>query len=252
MYMDGELAPEADAFGPPPTTIRDVLAVVQELSTLVVGEQTLDEVYARVAQLAKGVVPGAEGVSITMLNEGRDRTAAATDALAQDFENLQYENGAGPCLHSARSGETVVIDNVGEDERWPVFARQAEEDGVRSSLSVALPLHNGTGGAVNVYSRRCAAFDEASREVSEYLAGYAAAALTNASLYDAAMRLAGQLEEAIVSRAVIEQAKGIIMGGRRCSEDEALQILAQLSQDTNRQLRNVAAALVEQAAPSDA
>ncbi|MEO9221877.1 MAG: GAF and ANTAR domain-containing protein [Mycobacteriaceae bacterium] len=250
MYIDGELTHEA--FGSPPTSTGDVSTAVQELGTLRVGAQTLDEIYARVVHLAAGVIPGAEGVSITLLHEGQGRTAAATDPLAQDFDDAQYENGEGPCLHSARSGDTVVIEDIGDDQRWPFFARQAEEDGARSSLSVALPLHEGTGGAFNIYARKRKAFHQDSREIAEYLAVFAAAALTNASLYDGAVRLSGQLEEALHSRAVIEQAKGIIMGGRRCSDDEAFQILVKLSQDSNRKLRDVAAALVQEAAPSAA
>ena len=72
--------------------------------------------------------------------------------------------------------------------------------------------------------------------------------LNNAGLYFTAATHAEQMAEAMRSRAVIEQAKGILMGGRRCSADEAFEILARLSQDSHRKLRDVAAALVEDAA----
>ncbi|MET8359772.1 GAF and ANTAR domain-containing protein [Micromonospora sp. NPDC005171] len=66
-------------------------------------------------------------------------------------------------------------------------------------------------------------------------------------LYDATATLAAQMQLAMQSRAVIEQAKGIIMGERRCTPDEAFAVLAKVSQDSNRKLREVAAALVERA-----
>jgi AmiR/NasT family two-component response regulator len=83
--------------------------------------------------------------------------------------------------------------------------------------------------------------------VAQTFAGYAAVALANAHLYDAQATLAQHMQAAMENRAVIEQAKGIIMGDRRCSPDEAFQILTKLSQDTNRKLRDVATALVANA-----
>jgi AmiR/NasT family two-component response regulator len=68
--------------------------------------------------------------------------------------------------------------------------------------------------------------------------------MANAYLYNAKTTLANHMELAMRSRAVIEQAKGIIMGDRRCSADEAFAILTKLSQDTNHKLRDVAVALV--------
>ena len=78
--------------------------------------------------------------------------------------------------------------------------------------------------------------------------GYATVALSNANLYDATAALARQMQAAMASRAVIEQAKGIVMGDRRCSADEAFALLSKLSQDTNRAVRDVAAVIVESAA----
>ena len=69
--------------------------------------------------------------------------------------------------------------------------------------------------------------------------------MANAYLWNAQTTLSRHMEIAICSRAVIEQANGIIMGDRRCSADEAFAILTKLSQDTDHKLRDVAVALVE-------
>jgi AmiR/NasT family two-component response regulator len=71
--------------------------------------------------------------------------------------------------------------------------------------------------------------------------------MSNAHLYDTKANLAQHMQAAMDSRAVIEQAKGIIMGERRCTPDEAFAILSRISQDTNRKVRDVAAALVARA-----
>jgi len=95
-------------------------------------------------------------------------------------------------------------------------------------------------------SRRASARSGACSQ--QTFAGYAAVALANAHLYDTTANLAQQMQAAMDSRAVIEQAKGIIMGDRRCTADEAFAILTRLSQDSNRKLRDIAAALVDRAA----
>ncbi len=238
---DGDRSPKYHA------PVADPMAAVLELGRIVLGETPLAEVFARVAEVAKRTVPGADEVSVTLVRGDTAHTAAATGELAVELDGHQYEEGLGPCLLAARTGKAMLIPDVVQETRWPLFAEQVREAGMHCTLSVALPLQEGTAGAFNIYSRDPHGLDGHSQEVAEHLAGYAAVAMTNASLYNATARLAEQMEQAMASRAVIEQAKGIVMGERRCTEDEAFGILAKVSQDANRKLRDVAAALVEQA-----
>ena len=134
------------------------------------------------------------------------------------------------------------------ESRWPDYAAYAAGRGVGSSLSIGLPVHEEVTGALNVYATRPGAFDDAAIVLAQTFSGYAAVALANVHLYDATAALAQHMQAAMENRAVIEQAKGIVMGERRCTADEAFRILSRLSQDSNRKLRDVAAALVERAA----
>jgi GAF domain-containing protein len=134
-----------------------------------------------------------------------------------------------------------------QETRWPDFTPGAVEAGVHSSLSIGLPVHEFVTGALNVYATKPDAFDDDAIVLAQTFAGYAAVALANAHRYDTQASLAQQMQAAMENRAVIEQAKGIIMGDRHCGPDEAFQILSQLSQDTNRKLRDVANALVASA-----
>jgi hypothetical protein len=118
---------------------------------------------------------------------------------------------------------------------------------VGSSLSIGLPIQGSVVGALNVYGGPANAFDAAAITVAERFASYAAVALANAHLYDSATTLAEQMQQAMRSRAVIEQAKGIIMGERRCSPEEAFALLSKASQDSNLKVREVAEALVAKA-----
>ena len=115
-------------------------------------------------------------------------------------------------------------------------------------MSIGLPVQEAVVGALNVYARTPHAFDGDSVSLLETFAAYAAVALANAELYDSTATLARQMQEAMANRAVIEQAKGIVMAERRCSPAEAFAVLAKVSQDSNRKVRDVAQALVDRAA----
>ncbi len=220
---------------------------VHELGRLVLGQTPLSEVFDRVAQLMRDSVPGAVAVSVTMLHGNHANTPAATGPVATALDEWQYTADGGPCLQAARTGEVVLVADMAGETRWPDFVPHAVAAGALSSLSVPLALAQNTVGAVNIYSRKVGGLDELSVEVATTLANYAAVAMSNAALYTRTATLAEQMKHAMASRAVIEQAKGILMGERRCTEDAAFDLLTQISQATNRKLRDVAAALVEHA-----
>ncbi|MEU8663228.1 GAF and ANTAR domain-containing protein [Actinoplanes philippinensis] len=225
----------------------DTTDVIRELGRIDLGETCLDGVMARVAALAKETVPGAYEVSVTLIRDGGPRTVAHTGEPAERVDRWQYANHHGPCLDAAADRKTVLVDDVAAERRWPGWSQHAGSVGVCSALSVGLPIRDHVIGAVNVYATSSRAFDDDAVRLAETFAEYAAVALANADLYHSAAALARQMEAAMESRAVIEQAKGIIMSQRRCGPDEAFTILSRASQSANRKLRDVAAAVVERA-----
>jgi len=225
----------------------DPVAAFAELGRISLAENDLHGVLDRVADLARRTVPGTEEASVTLVRMGTAKTAAYTGPLALALDEWQYRRGTGPCLAAAAEQTTVSAPDLAGDRRWPGWAERAVAAGVRSSLSVGLIIGEQVHGALNLYGVRDAAFDHDAVVLAETFAGFAAVALSNANLYGTTARLARQLEAAMASRAVIEQAKGIIMGSRRCTADEAFAILTAISQDSNRKLRDVAAALVAEA-----
>ncbi|MEU7754879.1 ANTAR domain-containing protein [Micromonospora sp. NPDC049171] len=114
-------------------------------------------------------------------------------------------------------------------------------------MYVGLPVHEHVTGALNIYATTPNAFDDEAVAIAQTFAGFAAVGLANAHLYETPATLAGHMQKAMESRAVIEQAKGIIMGERRCTPEQAFAILSKLSQDSNRKVRDVASTLVENA-----
>lgn len=232
------------------TSRPETRAAFAELAQLKLGQGDLQDVLARVAELARRTLPAAADASVTLVGADRAYTVAFTGPLALNLDETQYENGYGPCLEVAQSSGTVAIPDMAADTRWPRFARQALADGVRSSLSVALPMQEAVLGALNIYATRPGAFDGAAVSVAETFAGYAAVAVANARLYETTATLADNMRRAMETRAVIEQAKGILIAQQHCTPERAFELLTRLSQATHRKLRDCAADLVASTAGS--
>ncbi|HEX2042082.1 MAG TPA: GAF and ANTAR domain-containing protein [Acidimicrobiales bacterium] len=217
---------------------------LEAMSRFFVGDATLQDTLHRVAELACAAVSGADMAGITMLVEGRARTAVFTDDTAPQIDAAQYETGVGPCLDAFRQRQVFRIDDMDKDRQWPPFSEAAGAHGIQSSLSVPLLARHEGVGALNLYSRRRAAFSDDDVEVGLQFASHAGIVLANAQAYWDARQLGEDMAEAMKSRAIIEQAKGILMGSQRCSPDEAFQILVRASQRENRKLRAIAEELV--------
>jgi GAF domain-containing protein len=225
----------------------DPLVAFAELALIVVGTDPPEQTLRRVAQLAKQTLDGVEDVSLTVVQEGRPRSVVFTGQLAVDLDERQYELGFGPCLDAAKTGQTIVVDSRQADGAYREFAQVAGRAGVRHTVSVGMPLAQSCIGGMNIYRTAGTPFSSAFLEYAQVFAGHAAVAVANITSHANAVNEATQMRAAMASRAVIEQAKGIIMGERRCTADQAFAILTKLSQDTNRKLRDVASALVENA-----
>ncbi len=225
-----------------PSTLGEAL---EYLGLLSLREQSLEGLLQRVVDLTRTVLPGNPEASVTLLVDRRPSTVAATGQLPVDLDETQYERGHGPCLHAARTREVTEIPDTRNETRWPDYARRAAEHGNLSSLSV--PLANDdppVSGALNIYAQQPNAFDEASRSAATRLAPYAAVAAGNLRLYRSAVDRAANLKVALQSRAVIDQAKGILMERHKVTADQAFRMLTQASMYGNIKVRDLADHLV--------
>jgi GAF domain-containing protein len=217
-----------------------------ELGRINFRETDLAAALAKVADLAKGTISGADEVSITLVGAGGAHTAAYTGERAVTVDEWQYQQGHGPCLAAAAANITVTVPDMAGESRWPDWADRAIDAGIHSCMSIGLPLHECVSGAVNVYATKPHAFDDDAVLLAETFGGYAAVAMANAHRSDGTA-LPDRAHAAMDSRAVIEQAKGIIMAERRCTADEAFAVLAKVSEYSGRALGDVAAVLVASA-----
>ena len=208
------------------------------------GQFTDDTALARIVELAARTVPGAAEVSVTLICGTGAHTAAFTGPPARELDEWQYEHGHGPCLDACRIRDTLAVPDLRDEPRWPRWAARAVRAGVLSCLSIGLPGRGGVAGALNVYATRTEAFDDDAVTVAKVFADHAAVALSDGHRVASHDALARHLRTAMQRRAVVEQAKGIIMGDRHCTPNEAATILRQLSDYTHRRQSDIAAALV--------
>ncbi|MCV2491197.1 GAF and ANTAR domain-containing protein [Geodermatophilus sp. YIM 151500] len=222
----------------------------RELSRVVLAERSLSEVLTEVVGIAAGAIPGAEATSITLIRGEEPFTAAHHGDMALAADELQYERGYGPCMDAGRGGITLRVDDMRTERRWPDYASHVLRVGVRSSLSVPLPYQGAAIGALNVYSTQPGAFSgeeslAAGREVAEAVA----VAVANAEAHAQVVEQARNMRLAMESRAVIEQAKGVLMAQRHVDADAAFDILREASQRYNRKLREIATGIVASTQP---
>jgi GAF domain-containing protein len=181
-----------------------------------------------------GEVPGAEEASIS-LTQGRRRvvSAAATSDVARRFDDLQQQTGQGPCMDAMYEHETIRVDDLTTDPRWPELARRSDEIGVASALCFQLFVAGEDLGALNLLARPAGAFTDESERIGLLFVSHAAVALAQA-------RKVNHLDAALVHRDVIGQAKGVLMERYKITADQAFVLLSRASQDTNRKLVDVA------------
>jgi GAF domain-containing protein len=217
----------------------------RDLTRVVLVDRDLTAVLTELTGIAARGIPGADAVSITLIKDDRGWTAAHSAELALAADELQYAEDSGPCLEAGRAGVVLRIDDVRTEQRWPRYTARVQDTAARSSLSVPLPYQGDSIGALNCYSCAPAAFaSEESLEAGRQVAEAIAVAVVNAEAHAQLADHARNMQLAMESRAVIEQAKGVLMAQRGVNADAAFEMLREASQRSNRKLREVAVGVV--------
>jgi GAF domain-containing protein len=214
-----------------------------ELGLLVLEDQSTQTVLQKVVDLVQRVMPPGVEASITLLREERPTTAAFTGERALALDEMQYDRGYGPCLEAAIGGAVVEILDGHAEDRWPAYIPTFLDHGAVSALAVPVPAAQ-LSAALNLYAPVAEAFSEEDKRTAQDFAARAAVALTNLDVLQDARDLAENLQAALESRSVIEQAKGILIERHKMTADQAFRLLAEASMRTNRKLRDIAERLV--------
>lgn len=238
--MEATLTPgnAGSADGAGSAASNDLAEALGQLARALQQETSTEETLARAVQMAVGMVPGAEGGSVSVVAARKKiESWAASGELPRKIDELQHETGEGPCLDAAFGSEIVDVPDMATERRWPHFATRAAEAGVGSMLALRLYVSGGDLGAMNLFNRAPHAFTEESQRTALPFAAHAAIALVQA-------QQRAHLLTAIDSRDVIGQAKGILMERHRLTADQAFGLRVTASQVRNLKLVEIARELV--------
>ena len=230
----------------------DLHAGLAGLASIVAGAYSVDEMLGQVAQFAVQFIPGADGAGVTLIQPGhqdlRIQAWSVTSEFVRAIDVLQYEEvHEGPCISCMQTARTAVSGSLGSDRRWPRFGGRVARMGVHSVLAFPLSVNDEVIGAINSYAHRRDAFAAHSIALGAQFAVPAAVAVYNAQLLASSRQRMTQLQQALRSRAVIDQAIGIIRSRSAATAEEAFDRLSRISQKEHIKLADVAQRLVEEA-----
>jgi ANTAR domain len=233
---------QADA---PPTRLAMVFA---DLATQLYDADSFDDVLTRIAEAAVSTIAGCRVASVTLSEQSEYRTAASTDPAATAVDQAQYQSHEGPCLDAFDA--PMVYAQSFPDERWPTLASKPTESGVQSALSYRLAgassaTADSGGGSLNSYGVIRSAFTDTAQEIGLILAAHASVAARAVNERSTVESLGRDLQQALLSRDVIGQAKGILMERLEITPEDAFDLLRRSSQNLNVKLRDVARDLAE-------
>jgi hypothetical protein len=228
----------------PPTRLAMVFADIAEQ---LYDADSFDDVLSRIAEAAVSTIAGCRMASVTLCERSEYRTAASTDPAATTVDQAQYQSLEGPCLDAVDA--PMVYAQSFPDERWPTLASRPTESGVHSALSYRLAASSVTAdsgiGSLNSYGVLPHAFNDSAQEIGLILAAHASVAARAVDERSTLQSLGRDLQQALLSRDVIGQAKGILMERLKITPEDAFDLLRRSSQQLNLKLRDVARGLAE-------
>jgi GAF domain-containing protein len=205
----------------------------------------VDAVLAELAEPLTGVL-GLTGSGVALATEGSLQTVTATPPQLLDLEHLQRDTHTGPCAQAVQTGTVVTVADLRKEpaDRWPAYHATAERLGMIAVAGIPLRLNNQTLGALNMYDDHPREWSPADIEAATVMADMATGYLINASKLHQQQQLNQQLQSALDSRAIIEQAKGVIATADGISVNDAFERIRRHARKHNASVQDAAAAIV--------
>jgi transcriptional regulator with GAF, ATPase, and Fis domain len=203
------------------------------------------EVLYRLAEHAANIL-GAEGAGVSLADDhGELHPVTGINQLTTELEDAEHRFRQGPCVEAFRTRSVVVVDDLDAREAdWPHWSRVARARGIRSAIGVPIQARGLWMGGLNVFSLESRAWQEDEKHRLHLMVDLAAGNLLDLSELEQSMRRADQLQHALDSRVIIEQAKGVLANDFDCTVDQAFVALRSYARRRGTNLRTVAHAVV--------
>jgi GAF domain-containing protein len=228
-------------------SVHDVRHALTELGKLRFGELPIDEGLKEIVRTTHSIfdVDGA-GLMLTD-SEQHLRNVASSDRRLDRLEELQIEHDEGPCITAFEDKQLVCAEDLDEESRWPTFSPAAVKQGVRAVLASPIPYNRDAIGVVAVLSETRHPWTPEGELALMAFTDLAALLIATMMHREQQSELATQLQGALDSRAIIEQAKGVLIGRDGLSSRQAYERLRQQARTERRKLADVAVETVRAA-----
>lgn len=217
-----------------------------ELADTMVDDFDVVEFLHRLAQRCVELLDCSEAGLLLADAAGTLRVMASSSERSDALDLLQTQNEEGPCFESYHRGEPVSSADLSQDhERWPTFAPEAVERGFYSVQALPMRVRGSTVGALNLFRSEPGVISDRDLPVGQGMADIAALALLQERTLRESRGVVGQLQAALSSRVVIEQAKGVVAERAQIGVDAAFARLRGYARRNNRRLSDVARDLID-------
>ncbi|HEV2256191.1 MAG TPA: ANTAR domain-containing protein [Streptosporangiaceae bacterium] len=225
-------------------TLQDVRHALDELGRLRFGEMRVEEAMHRIVETTHAIF-SVDGAGLMLADaEHHLRNAAVSDDRVRHLEDLQIHHREGPCITAFDDKVLVGADDLTSDPRWPSFSRAAVDRGVRAVLASPIPYNQDAVGVVAVVSRERHPWSGEAELALLAFTDLAALLIASMMMGEEQTVLTAQLQGALTSRAVIEQAKGVLIGQQGLSAHAAYEQIRAQARAERRKIAVVAAELV--------
>ena len=221
------------------------LRMLSEFSARLLSPYDVDAVLRELMERLTEVL-GLDGSGVALAREGRlEFTTAVPDRLAE-LEMAQIASQAGPCMSAYQTGEVVAIPDLqAERDRWPEYCAVASRLGLVSVAGIPMRLSGTTFGAINLYGTGTRTWPEEDLAAAVVMSDMATNYLVNASKLRQQEQLNEQLQRALDSRAIIEQAKGMVASDNDTTVEQAFRRIRTHARNHNVAIGSVAEAIVK-------
>jgi GAF domain-containing protein len=232
-------------------TRQDVRHALNELGRLRFGEMRVEEALHQIVQTTHTIF-SVDGAGL-MLADGEHhlRNAAVSDDLVRHLEELQIRHQEGPCITAFDDKVMVGAEDLTSDPRWPLFSQAAVDQGVRAVLASPIPYNQDAVGVVAVLSQARHPWSGEAELGLLAFTDLAALLIASMMMGEQQTMLAVQLQSALNSRAIIEQAKGVLIGQQGLSAHAAYEQIRAQARAERRKIAVVSAELVRRAVRQD-
>jgi GAF domain-containing protein len=177
--------------------------------------------------------------------DGNLQRVASSSEQARLLELLQVQTREGPCFEAVQTGRTIIVDDIDRSRgRWPAFAARAATEGFRSVYAFPMRLREATVGGLNLFGVEADALDEESRVIAKSLADIATIGILQQRSLHRSSLLAENLQRALNTRVVIEQAKGVLAERGNLAMEETFELLRSYARSHNLKLSDLAHSVV--------